>query len=616
MTRNERPSGEISALNDLLGAGTWWGTTEYNTVRTRSGDFNVQEELFGYNISRLEKHESGTQIIGATDLVLRETSQKSDGTLSADDALTETVDTSTHPDRAVFSLVNGRGYDVYLTRLLIDGKPITRSRGANGSLCLDSLKRDDDIRRNGEVVRTIANDYIFDVTQVATIADRHYKLAGQKKHLYSVAIVGAAHFYEPGEWYTLTLGAAGTNEYIDATVECFAVEVSHTAGDIGQTRMICREVMESWAKTTLYTARLITGASPKRRSNQSNTLIVASSSFDGTYDYRCDGTADDVQIQAAIDYLAARGGGTVQKTDGIYTYAASIVMKDNVRVVGVGPATIDKPASASVTTMYDFGSVLGASLENCTIDGSGTSITFTTTGMEVINGNINCYLLNVIIQNYAFSCTTGTKYFYLFSTCMPIGCISKNNSVANTGTAATATSFYSCRNVSSCYSTGNTTSGGSSTTQSFTSCTNVSSCTSSGNSTVGVASHAYSFYLCTNVSSCTSSGNSTSGNSGQAGSFITCTNISSCSSVSNSTTGASARVYSFITCNRITVCNTTGNTSALAAEYGFYNCRSVQQCNSTDDAYPYTNPETTSYADAAGTAGLECADSAAGGYNS
>jgi hypothetical protein len=185
---------------------------------------------------------------------------------------------------------------------------------------------------------------------------------------------GSALWYEPGDWYTLSLGGAGTNEYIDATVEIVSVSVQRTAGGIGSTSLLVRECMESWSKTTLYTARLVTGASPKRRTNQSNTLIVASSSFDGTYDYRCDGTADDVQIQAAINYLSTTvGGGTVQLTGGSYHCSQLINAKSNVIICGTGMGTIIFGRGVS----FQFTNVDNAEIKDFLIDGSEAAAAYT-----------------------------------------------------------------------------------------------------------------------------------------------------------------------------------------------------------------------------------------------
>ena len=59
-------------------------------------------------------------------------------------------------------------------------------------------------------------------------------------------------------------------------------------------------------------------------------------------DYLCDGTADQVQINAAITALPATGGEIVI-LDGTYNITAKIdVTKDNVSIRGNGNATILK----------------------------------------------------------------------------------------------------------------------------------------------------------------------------------------------------------------------------------------------------------------------------------
>jgi hypothetical protein len=74
-----------------------------------------------------------------------------------------------------------------------------------------------------------------------------------------------------------------------------------------------------------------------------DTLVVAASGYQG-YDahYYCTGANDDVQIQAAIDYLSTTfGGGTVQLTAGGYHLPDSyIYMRDNCLLQGVGASTI------------------------------------------------------------------------------------------------------------------------------------------------------------------------------------------------------------------------------------------------------------------------------------
>lgn len=55
-----------------------------------------------------------------------------------------------------------------------------------------------------------------------------------------------------------------------------------------------------------------------------------------TPDYICDGTADDVEIQEAIDACAADNGGVVQLTGGVFTITAALNVPRNVGLRGMG----------------------------------------------------------------------------------------------------------------------------------------------------------------------------------------------------------------------------------------------------------------------------------------
>ncbi|MHC4639511.1 MAG: right-handed parallel beta-helix repeat-containing protein [Planctomycetota bacterium] len=62
-------------------------------------------------------------------------------------------------------------------------------------------------------------------------------------------------------------------------------------------------------------------------------------------DYVCDGTADDVQIQAAIDALPTVGG-RVLLSEGVFTLASSVKVATDTSIIGQGYATkIDHPAA-------------------------------------------------------------------------------------------------------------------------------------------------------------------------------------------------------------------------------------------------------------------------------
>ncbi|MDR6305896.1 parallel beta-helix repeat protein [Nitrobacter vulgaris] len=64
-------------------------------------------------------------------------------------------------------------------------------------------------------------------------------------------------------------------------------------------------------------------------------------------DYICDGSEDDVQLQAAIDAVAAAGGGTIFVKRGTYAIAAQVFISSNVAIIGDGYGTLLNLASGS-----------------------------------------------------------------------------------------------------------------------------------------------------------------------------------------------------------------------------------------------------------------------------
>ena len=79
------------------------------------------------------------------------------------------------------------------------------------------------------------------------------------------------------------------------------------------------------------------------RSTRTGTVFVTSSNSDERSrtetDYLCDGTADDVEIQAAVDSLPS-GGGMVVLSEGTFTLSATVTRSiDNITIMGMGMGT-------------------------------------------------------------------------------------------------------------------------------------------------------------------------------------------------------------------------------------------------------------------------------------
>ncbi len=89
-------------------------------------------------------------------------------------------------------------------------------------------------------------------------------------------------------------------------------------------------------------------------------------------DYVTGGTADDVQIQAAIDAAALAGGGTVYVKEGTYYLAAKISMASNVTLRGDGDATILKQTDTTNinNTIIEASAVTSARVMHLKVDGN------------------------------------------------------------------------------------------------------------------------------------------------------------------------------------------------------------------------------------------------------
>lgn len=111
-------------------------------------------------------------------------------------------------------------------------------------------------------------------------------------------------------------------------------------------------------------------------------------------DYLCDGTADDVEINAAIQALPSTGGEIVI-LDGTYNITATItVNKNNVTLTGNGAATI-LLRSASFLNVVSLLSVTGCAIRNLTINGNKTTYTAASNGINIGSSSDNAITGNI-----------------------------------------------------------------------------------------------------------------------------------------------------------------------------------------------------------------------------
>lgn len=305
---------------------------------------------------------NGEKIIGLRDASLIKNSSE---------LTTTTFDTTTYGDRAILKLTNETVYTATLTGLAIRGKVVLQQSGKNGYVW--EYSDYDAIEKEGESFVEVSNDYIFDPVQAKSIGDFVWKELKPHK-LYTLQLIGCHYEYEIGDIWHVTLEYTlnnGTMENIDTDVEIMGSSMSRSVGELGITTLNLRVPSSAWELTLAKNAKLVGAGTSKRLNNRSNVVTVASSTWTGQADYFCDGTNDEVEIQAAIDYLSKIGGGQVLLTLGTFnlteahdtTYAGdaakySIAVYSNIKISGAGPFTIlnyDNNATYSFAFMCESG---------------------------------------------------------------------------------------------------------------------------------------------------------------------------------------------------------------------------------------------------------------------
>ena len=388
-------------------------------------------------------------------------------------SLTQTTfDTDSRADSAQILLTNSTGASKVIIAAWIRGKPVTRYsdsskpvntiynsilRGGDGSggFLHDKFVDYESIAKNGERVFETGNNFVVTADQVNQLADYYWKLNKTKKHIYTLSLVGFQSWYEPGEWYTLQIGGAGQEEYIDSTVECFDVRCSLAAGGAPSTSVAFREVEEAWKFDSNEVARQIAAGDFSRRTSQ-NVVMVAAQYYPGYADYYCDGTDDQSEINSAITYMSQSGGGTVRLTNGEFYLTSAITMLDDIALNGSGAGT------TLVENANDIASVYASSVSNIDVVDlsfdTASSITnateYTVHFLGIESGRIvgnrlfspwgggilcdNCdtsYVINNVVDYQGSTSTAACYGIYLLHASTSLGNIIHGNIVQNVRTS-------------------------------------------------------------------------------------------------------------------------------------------------------------------------------------
>jgi len=118
------------------------------------------------------------------------------------------------------------------------------------------------------------------------------------------------------------------------------------------TLIITLIMISSFASLTESSVQDISKASTltvQMRTTAQNFLVYGSTTdsgfslkvaIDGTGDFNCDGVADNVEINAALQAIKARGGGSLELRPGTYNLAGPVRVSSQTTIVGSGLATV------------------------------------------------------------------------------------------------------------------------------------------------------------------------------------------------------------------------------------------------------------------------------------
>ena len=96
----------------------------------------------------------------------------------------------------------------------------------------------------------------------------------------------------------------------------------------------------------------------KKIKARTDLVIAASDTYEKgklSADYKCDGVADDIEYQNAINKIATNNGGTIRVLAGIYTFKKAVYLTDNLNLIFEPGAIVKLANMDSANLMVDYG---------------------------------------------------------------------------------------------------------------------------------------------------------------------------------------------------------------------------------------------------------------------
>jgi len=308
------------------------------------------------------------------------------------------IDFLSYNDRALCYWYNSSGSALQAYDFGIRGQLVYRLSGMNSMIWEWSNYGDIDI--NGENEIRISNNFIVSQAQAEDVGDFARKELAPH-NMYQLMVYGCHPYMEIGDIYRLqidyTLPSWNSQiELIDVDVEIRGMRMHRECGQIGATQLIVRVPSGEWTKTTSMRARKILAGLPYDALYRGTEITIGAYDYIGQATYYCDGVDDDVQIQEAIEVIAASEAGTIRLCAGSYNIGSTISILANITLEGAGSSTILKYTNTLSYACILFDAISNAGIKSLCIDGGNTDYSVIN-GIHVVGAydNINISMVEV-----------------------------------------------------------------------------------------------------------------------------------------------------------------------------------------------------------------------------
>jgi parallel beta-helix repeat protein len=239
-----------------------------------------------------------------------------------------TADTKQNLDSSEIILHNATGGAVTITKMELRGTPLREIKKLSIEHIDATVANDWD-----RVEAEIPGKYGTDSTMGKIICRRWVDFGHEPRKEFDVLADFTPH---------LQCGAiVHLHPSVDVDLDCYVESYTHTSrGPHSRTRTRVRLVERiDWNPTG---AGVATHEFIDDNFSPLDIYIIGAATYSGERVVNCDGVADDVEINAGVAAMVAKGGGTVRVVGGVFNTAAAVVLDDHITLEIAPGATIKK----------------------------------------------------------------------------------------------------------------------------------------------------------------------------------------------------------------------------------------------------------------------------------